>query len=78
MSDKLRVMLKEPKGATVTTSRWRAWWLVRFKGYRVVRMTQTAVQGLVGSTRFRDCWWLEPDGKREEVGLYKTDEISHW
>lgn len=78
MTDTLRVMLKEPKGAVVTQSRWRMWWLVRVKGYSIVRMTQVASQGLSGTTRLRDCWWLESEVKEEDIGLYKTDEISHW
>ena len=43
----------------VTSSRWRAWWLVKMKGYVVLNVRHMPKQGAFGRLKYDSIWFLD-------------------
>ncbi len=49
---------RDGRSLIITGSRFRVWWLKRFRGYRVERHVQTPQQKFLGQIRYIEQWHL--------------------
>ena len=63
---------KRPDRGIVTSSRLKAWWLTRIRGYTVLNVRHVPKKGIFGQLKYDSLWFLDhsSNGKHSSNGQH--------